>query len=57
VGSSYRIHVLDASGATVALIGDASGAGFLSSPYGVDIGPDGLLYIIALYLFPYLMMG
>jgi len=45
-GSSDRIHVLDSTGATVLLIGSASGAGLIDDPMGVALGPDGLLYVI-----------
>jgi len=45
-GGSDRIHVLDDDGNTVALLGDASGEGHLDNPQGVDLGPDGLLYIV-----------
>jgi len=45
-GSSDRIHVLDNTGATVFLIGAASGEGHIDNPTGVDLGPDGLLYVI-----------
>ncbi len=43
---SDRIHVLDGDGNTVALLGDDSGEGHLDSPRDVDLGPDGLLYVI-----------